>query len=80
MFLVTYISGSNKQRCQMYFDGYIDDNKSDFVNCYRFFNCKDYMKHVYFTFARSSILNISEVIPDVQYDSKEKFLKRFENL
>lgn len=80
MFLITYISGQNQQQCQMYFDGFLDDGKSDFITCYRFFNCKDYMKHVYFTFPRTSVIKFKEVNFDDKYRDKKDFLERFQKL
>ena len=75
MIQVYYISGVKKEEYTMSFDGFIDDGKSDFITCYRFFNCKSYMKHVYFTFPRSSIIRIKEL-----NENDKKFRERFANL
>ena len=75
MFQVYYISGVNNEKYSMVFDGVLDDGKSDFITCYRFINCKSYMKHVYFTFPRSSVVSVKEMS-----DNDKKFRERFANL
>ena len=75
MIQVYYISGIKKEEYSMVCDGFIDDCKSDFITCYRFVNCSSYMKHVYFTFPRSSIVRIKEM-----NDNDKKFRERFTKL
>lgn len=72
MVQVCYISGVNNEKYSMVFDGVIDDFKSDFITAYRFINCKSYMKHVYFTFPRSSVVSVKEM-----NDNDKKFRERF---
>lgn len=76
MIQLYYISGVNNGEYSMAFDGFIDDGKSDFITAYRFINCKSYMKHVYFTFPRSSVVSIKEL----NNENDKAFRERFANL
>ena len=75
MIQVYYRSGVNQQEYSMVFDGIVDDGINDFITCYRFINCNAYMKHVYFTFPRKSIIRFKEL-----NDNDKKFRERFANL